>query len=207
MYTDVKLGEYLDALASKAPTPGGGSVAAISGATGAALISMVCNLTIGKEKFKDVEPQVQGILARAESLRADLTALVDEDMSVFGNLMIAYAMPRTTDEEKQTRTALLQERAKGSAMVPFRVAEACAAVMDLSVEAVKVGNPMAISDIGVAVLLAEAGMESAFLNVEINFNIIKDEAFVEDLKQKVASLAAGRADMRTSVLEAVRARM
>ncbi len=207
MYREFLIGDFLDRLASKDPTPGGGGVAAFTGAQGAALISMVCNLTIGKEKFKDIEPQIQDILARAENLRSNLTDLADEDARVFGSFMKVYAMPRTTDEEKQRRTELMQVKSKESAMVPFQILEQSAAVMDLCVEAVEVGNPMAISDIGVAILLAEAALQSAILNVEINFNIIKDEAFVADLRGKVESLASGRTEMRDRVMERVRARM
>lgn len=207
MYADTTIGDFLDRLGSKASTPGGGSVAALSGALGAALVSMVSNLTVGKEKFKDVEPVAQRLLSRADELRAELTRLVDEDTKVLGDLMEAYGLPRTTDEEKQKRAALIQERSKIACGVPIRIAKACCEVMDLTVDGAKVGNPMAISDIGVAVLMAEAGLRAALLNVDINVGAIKDTAFVDDVKRTVAQMVAGRSEMKERILAEVQSKL
>ncbi|MCL5256366.1 MAG: cyclodeaminase/cyclohydrolase family protein [Chloroflexi bacterium] len=207
MYAQTTIGDFLDRLGSKASTPGGGSVAALSGALGAALVSMVCNLTVGKEKFKDVEPVAQRLLNRADELRAELTKLIDDDTKVLGDLMEAYGLPRNTDEEKQKRTALIQERSKIACGVPIRIARACNHLRNLTVEGAKVGNPMAISDIGVAVLMAEAGLHAALLNVDINIGAIKDAAFVEGVKQQVAQMVAGRSEMKESVLAEVKSKL
>src|SRR3954452_473089 len=100
---DQRLGQFLDELASGAPTPGGGSVAALSGAMAAGLITMVCDLTIGKQQYAEFEAQAQSLRARAEALRAELQQLAQADVEVFNNLSAAYKLPRTTEADAASR--------------------------------------------------------------------------------------------------------
>ena len=137
---------FLDELASAASTPGGGGAAALAGAMGAALASMVCNLTIGKEKFADVEPQMKEILVRAENLRVRLTAMMAEDVAAFDTVMAAYRLPKTTGEEKIVRTAAIQEASKKATLVPLAAAHACAEVIDLCRPTAEMGNPNRSAD-------------------------------------------------------------
>lgn len=181
---------FLDELASAAPTPGGGGAAALVGAMGAALTSMVCNLTIGKEKFADVEPRMKEILARAESLRARLDAMMSEDVEAFDTVMAAYRLPKGSDEEKAARSAAIQEASKKATLVPLAAARACAEVIDLCRPTAEMGNPNVVSDAGVAVLCAQAGLKSAALNVLINLGAIKDEAFVAQHRAELDQLLA-----------------
>jgi len=181
---------YLDRLASNSPTPGGGSVAALVGALGAALGSMVANFTVGKEKFAAVEADVQRLLAGCEEARQELSALVQADMAEYGKVSAAYGMPRKTDEEKAARTAAIQQALKDAAEVPLKAAAACHKVLTLNRELVDKGNANLISDAGVSVALALAALECAALNVEINLAFIKDEAFNAQMRGQMGPLLA-----------------
>ena len=122
--TDLTSKDFLTALASSAPAPGGGGGAAMAGALAAALASMVCNLTIGKEKFAAQECEVKALLQEAEQVRQDLLALVEDDAAVFNSFMACYKLPKTTDAEKAARTAAIRKAAKQAAEVPLAIAKA-----------------------------------------------------------------------------------
>ena len=203
MLTEKPVTTFLDELASSAPAPGGGSVAALSGALGAALISMVCNLTVGKKKYADVQEDIQALLAQSEALRKELVELLEADVEVYTEVSKAMKMPRGTEEEKAARTAAMQKALKAATDVPMRVAEACVKVMDLCRPTAEKGNVNAVSDAGVAVLMAEAGLRSAALNVLINLAWIKDEAFVAENRAKLDALLEGKAAMRDEIYDLV----
>lgn len=177
MYIDQPLRHFMDKLASKSPEPGGGSVAALTGALGAALVSMVSNLTLGKEKYKDVQPQIEALLKQSEKLRAEMQDLIQRDTEAYGALSEVYKMPKNTDEEKKARTAKMQEVLKKACEVPFEIGIKSLEVAKLANRAAEIGNVGAVSDAGVAVLLAQACCQSAALNVKININSIKDDAY------------------------------
>ncbi len=170
---------FLDELAGKSATPGGGSAAALMGAQGAALVSMVCNLTIGKPKFAEVETEMQDVLEQAETLRVQLTDLIKADIDVFNRLMSQYALPKESDDEKAIRSAAIQDVLKDATEVPLQCVHACAEVIRLSKIAADLGNPGAVSDAGAAVMAAYGGLKSSALNVYINVASLKDKAFVE----------------------------
>ncbi len=203
MLTQKPVITFLDELASSAPAPGGGSVAALSGALGAALISMVCNLTVGKEKYADVQEDIQALLAQSEALRQELVELLEADVQVYTEVSKAMKMPRATDEEKAARTAAMQKALQAATGVPMRVAEACVQVMDLCRPTAEKGNVNAVSDVGVAVLMAEAGLRSAALNVLINLGAIKDEAFVAGNRAKLNALLEGKPAVRDEIYQLV----
>ncbi len=204
---DKPVTEFLDELASGAPAPGGGSVAALSGALGAALVSMVCNLTVGRKKYADVEPEVKKVLERAEVLRGDLTGFLDEDVAVFNVVAAAMKMPRDTEEQKAARQDTLQAALKNATAVPMKVARACAAVIDLCEPMANMGNANAVSDAGVAVLAAEAGLRSAALNVLINLGWIEDPDFVGQMRVMLNDLLAGRPEMKEQVYRLVESKL
>ncbi|MDI7274670.1 MAG: cyclodeaminase/cyclohydrolase family protein, partial [Anaerolineae bacterium] len=183
MFTDLTINQFLDALASKEPVPGGGSGAALAGSLGAALISMVCNLTIGKKGYEAVDGEMKALLARSEAIRSELPQLLEADTQAYGRVMEAYRMPRATEEEKQAREAVMQERLKEAAEVPLKIAERCSEVVELALPAAKMGNKWAVSDAGVGALLGEASLHSALLNVEINLASIKDGAYVDQMRK------------------------
>jgi formiminotetrahydrofolate cyclodeaminase len=198
---------FLDELASAAPTPGGGGAAALSGAMGAALVSMVCNLTIGKEKFAGVESQMQEIRGKSEALRARLTGMIEEDVAAFDTVMAAYRLPKNSDEEKAARTAAIQQASKEATLVPLAAAHACAEVIDLCRPTAEMGNPNVISDAGVAVLCGQAGLKAAALNVLINLGAIKDETFVAQHRAELDQLLAGHDALANEVYELVKSKL
>jgi formiminotetrahydrofolate cyclodeaminase len=203
MLTEKPVTTFLDELSSSAPAPGGGSVAALSGALGAALISMVCNLTVGKKKYADVQEDIKVLLAQSEALRKELVELLEADVEVYTEVSRAMKMPRATGEEKAARTVAMQKALKAATDVPMQVAEACVEVMELCQPAAEKGNINAVSDAGVAVLMAEAGLRSAALNVLINLAWIKDEAFVTENRAKLDTLLEGKPAMRDEIYELV----
>ena len=202
MIKDKAIQAFLDELASKASTPGGGSAAAIIGAMGAALVSMVCNLTIGKKNYEEVENELKDVLKQAEELRERLTDMVRADVEVFNRVMGAYGMPKETDEEKAARSEEIQAALKAATDVPLECARACAEVIELSKIAADKGNLNVISDAGVAVVAAEAALRSAALNVYINIGGIKDKAFADERAADLENILKGR-NMQTNELDGV----
>lgn len=207
MIEDTTIGKFLDELASSAPTPGGGSAAAIMGAMGAALVSMVCNLTLGKKDYEAVEAQMRAALAEAERLRARLTAMVAEDVSAFDALMAAYKLPRADDPQKLARSQAIQQALKLATDVPLECAAACAEVVALSQRIAAIGNKGVISDAGVAVLAAQAALRSAALNVDINTPSIKDADFVQSRRARLEALTASSAASCEDTVAVVRSRL
>jgi formiminotetrahydrofolate cyclodeaminase len=205
--TDKPVTNFLDELASNAPAPGGGSVAALSGALGAALVSMVCNLTLGKKGYEAVQGDITELLAQSEALRKELTYLLEADVAAYTDYSVAAKMPRTTDEEKASRTKAMQAALKSATDVPLRIAEAAVKVMDLCMPAAEKGNKWAVSDAGVAVLMAEAALRSAALNVLINLGSLKDQDFVADRRAKLDSLLDGKGIMRDEIYDHVVAKL
>ena len=201
MYIDQPMRHFLDKLASKSPEPGGGSVAALTGSLGAALVSMVSNLTLGKEKYKDVQPQVEALLKASEKLRTEIQDLIQKDTEVYGGLSDVYKMPKNTDAEKAARTAKMQEALKLACQVPFEIGLKSLEVARLAQRAADIGNVAAVSDAGVAVLLAQACAQSAALNVKINVNSIKDEAYNKQTWSKMQDVLKQVAALEKSVME------
>ena len=201
--TDKPITNFLDELASNAPAPGGGSVAALSGALGAALVSMVCNLTLGKKAYADVQDDIKDLLAQSEALRQQLTDLLEEDVKAYTGYSKAAKMPRATDEEKAARATAMQAALKVATDVPLSIAETAVKVMDLCMTAAQKGSKWAVSDAGVAVLMAEAALRSAALNVLINLGTLRDQEFVANRRAKLESLLAGRSVMRDEIYDYV----
>lgn len=205
--TDKPVTNFLDELASNAPAPGGGSVAALSGALGAALISMVCNLTLGKKGYDEVQDDMKDLLAQSEALRQELTGLLEADVAAYTAYSQAAKMPRETDEQKAERAKAVQAALVNATDVPMRIAEAAVKVMDLCMPTAEKGNKFAVSDAGVAVLMAEAALRSAALNVLINLGSIKDEEFVAQKRAHLDGLLAGKGTMRDEIYDYVEGRL
>lgn len=207
MLVDKKVCNFLDELASNSPTPGGGSVAALAGALGAALISMVGNLTIGKKKYVDVEEDIKKIISSSEKLRYELSQLVEEDVKVFNNFMATYKMPKETEDEKRIRTEKIQESLIEAAKVPLKVAYKCLDILTLSQEIAEKGNINVVSDAGVAALMADAALHSAILNVKINLKMIKVEKIKEELSSSIKELLLKEKGQKEKVLIMVEGKM
>jgi len=188
MPTKKTLNAVLDELASSSPAPGGGSVAALSGALGAALTSMVCNLTVGKKKYAAVEDEMKKILAQAEEMRGLFTSLIDKDTAAFNKVMEAYSLPKDTDPQKALRTAAIREATKEATMVPLEVMKHCIDALALAQQVAASGNVNSVSDAGVSALMLYAAVESAALNVRINLNSLGDSEFVGWKSEELESL-------------------
>ncbi len=201
MYVEGRIIDFLDKLASSSPEPGGGSASALAAAIGAALVSMVANLTVGKAKYADVQDQVAGLAKDSEAVRARLQELVQEDTEVYGVLAGAFKMPRETDQEKAGRDEAIQEACKGATMVPYAIAEQCLEVARLSEVAADIGNVGAVSDAGVAALIADAAARSAALNVKINLTTIKDSAFNEEKWSGITDILSRTSELKDKVVE------
>lgn len=185
---DKKIKTFLDTLASKSPTPGGGSAAALVGAMSAALLSMVGNLTIGKEKYLDVENDIKRLLEKSEKLRADFEELIEKDIEAFNQFMAVMKLPKETKEQKENRSREMQNALKDAANVPLEIARKSLEVLNICQEVAAKGNKNVISDAGVGTIVAEAAFESAILNVKINSGMIKDEKDKKDLNREIEEL-------------------
>lgn len=179
---------FLDELASGNATPGGGSAAAVMGSMGAALVSMVANLTIGKKGYEAVDGEMRQLLADSEALRQRLVGMVAEDIAAFDSLMASYKMPKATDEEKAVRSAAIQTGLKAATEAPLACARACAEGVRLAARALEHGNLNVISDVGVGVLASWAALRSAALNVNINAPQIKDRAWTDTALTELQAL-------------------
>ena len=200
--TDLTSKDFLTALASSAPAPGGGGGAAMAGALAAALASMVCNLTIGKEKFAAQECEVKALLQEAEQVRQDLLALVEDDAAVFNSFMACYKLPKTTDAEKAARTAAIRKAAKQAAEVPLAIARASYKVLQLAHRLVIIGNPGVITDGACSALLARAALRCAEYNVRINLGLTKDEAYNEQVAAELEKLLKTAEELEKQALAA-----
>jgi formiminotetrahydrofolate cyclodeaminase len=189
--TDQSIDVFLNELASQEATPGGGSVAAMMGAQSAALTSMVCRLTINKVNYENVKTEMEVLLTQSEQLREKLTAMIQADVEVFNRTMVCYRLPKTTDDEKVTRSVKIQQTLKEATIIPLDCVKACVEAIELSRIAADKGSLAVVSDAGVAVMAAYAGLKSAALNVYINTGSIKDKAFTNSIRAELASLLNG----------------
>jgi formiminotetrahydrofolate cyclodeaminase len=191
---------YLERLASDAPEPGGGSVAALVGALGAALVSMVANLTLGREKYADAQDEMVDLEQRAAKLRAELEELVTLDARAYGAVAAALKLPQRGEAQKRERKKVVQAAFKEAALVPEKVALAALEVAKLSLPAAEKGNLHAVSDAGVAALLADAAAQAAALNVRINLAWIEDDAFKKETWARIETVLSEAARLRDIVL-------
>ena len=198
---------FLDELASSSPAPGGGSVAALAGALGAGLTSMVCNLTIGKKKYAEVEGEMKAILAQAEGLRAQFTELIDRDTVAFNKVMEAFGLPKETEPQKALRAAAVREATKEATLVPLEVMKHCIDALALTQRVADQGNPNAASDVGTSALMLHAACSAAALNVRINLKELQDPEFVGWKTEEVDSILKTSAMMLDEIQSAVDARL
>lgn len=199
-YVDGAIRDYLDRLAGESPEPGGGSVAALVGALGAGLVTMVTSLTLGKDKYAAVQGDMADIRERAEKLRARLQELISLDAEAYGEVAAAMKLPKDDEQQKAARATKLQAALKQAVEVPLEIAESAAEVARLSLPAAEKGNDYAVSDAAVAVVLADAAAHSAALNVKINVSWIDDKAFTADRWARIEALLSETGRLRDVVL-------
>ena len=179
--TDLSCTAFAEVLASKAPVPGGGGAAALAGALGVALCSMVGNFTTGKKKYAVYEEDVQRMLAEGETLRARLLELVEADAAAFEPLSRAYAIPK----EDPTRDSVLEEAALNACKAPMEMVSCCGEALLLLEEMLEKGSRLLLSDVGCGALLCKAAMESAAMNVFVNTGSLQDRAVAVGMERQV----------------------
>jgi len=204
---DKSFRKILDESASSAPTPGGGSVSAMVGCLGTAMVAMVGNLTVGKEKYKDYEAQVKVILDKAYAAISKLEKLVDEDMAAFGYFMDVLKMPKETEEQKKDRAEKMQIALKKATDTPLEIARVCLDALKIAEELSTIGNKGAISDVGVGAYVAEAALNSVLLSVDINVPSIKDTEYVAKVNAEKEQLIAEAKSLREKAVSQVQERM
>lgn len=201
-YADISISEFLEELASSSPEPGGGSVAALAGALAAALVSMVANLTVGRESYAAVEDRVSSIRDKADELRATLKELITLDAKAYGAVVLAMQLPKDTEEEKREREHLVQATLTDAARVPLQVADVALNVARLAQPLLEIGNSNALSDAAMAAIMAEAAAQSAALNVKINLVHIEDEEFKTRTWMHAKYVLIETAEIRHEVISA-----
>jgi formiminotetrahydrofolate cyclodeaminase len=201
------LGAFVAELASSAPTPGGGGASALAGALGAALAEMVGQLTVGRPKFQEVEPEVRGALSELEARRAELLRLMDEDAAAYSGVRAAYALPRASDEERAIREAAIQRAVAGAMEPPRRIQAAALDALRLAEVVARVGNPVVASDAGCAAVLAEAAVRCGGLNVLANAVLLHDHAARDAATAEVTARDAQAREMLERALATIHARM
>jgi formiminotetrahydrofolate cyclodeaminase len=201
------LEQFLDALGSSAPTPGGGAASALVGALAAALAEMVAQLTVGRPKYAAVEERAQTVLRETQRMRSVLLALVDEDAQAYGGVAAAYALPKANEDERRVRDEAIQSSLVAAMQPLLRIMERSCDVLRLAGEIAEIGNPTVASDAGCAALLGEAATRAAGLNVMANVVLLRDEQIADEARVQVAALEAQAAELREQALATVRAKM
>jgi formiminotetrahydrofolate cyclodeaminase len=205
---DMGVQEFIEELASNSPAPGGGSVAALAGSLSAALTSMVAQLTANQSGASEQERErMRQVLDQAPSLMHSLGKHVDEDTAAFNRVMDAYRMPKGTGDEREQRSRSIQQALQAAAEHPLRVAGECLQLLDCCRAAVQYGNPNALSDAGVAVLMAHSGVVGALLNVTINLGGIKDPECRERMQAEKDRIAKAADELRREIMETLSARL
>lgn len=180
--------DFIEVLASKAAVPGGGGAAALAGAIGMALGSMVCNLTTGKKKYAQYEEAIQEILVKASKLEEELLSMIDKDAEGFYPLSKAYGLPTSTEEEKKYKAETMEKCLKVACEVPMNIVRLCFDSIKLHEELVDKGSKLAISDVGCGVQCLRAAILSGQLNVIINVNSMSDREYAEKIETECNQL-------------------
>jgi formiminotetrahydrofolate cyclodeaminase len=190
MLVDLTVRKFIETLGSSSPTPGGGSVAALSGAMAFALVEMVARLTVGKKGYEAVNDEMTKIIAEAVKVRDELLADVDRDSAAFDQVTAAFKLPKESAEDKVKRSAAIQDAFKKAAELPLNVARRIAQNMSLIEAVIQRGNKNAASDALSASLQAKAAIAGALANVKINLDSIQDKEFVAAMSSEVTKLEA-----------------
>ena len=201
------LHQFSDELSSDSPAPGGGSVAALAGALGASLSSMVANLTFGKKKWEPLFKQMSQLAEKSQQLKDELIQLIDADTESFKLVMEAFKLPNNSDQQKQARHSAIDSAMKEATNIPFQTLKCCRDIMYLTLEAAKHGNPNSISDAGVGAEMANAGARGAVLNVRINLKDIDDELFCKKMEKDTDNILSETCDLLIDIRETVEAKL
>ncbi len=181
---NISISDFLERLSSDSPTPGGGAVAALTGALSCSLTSMVGNLTYGKKNYEEHWGKSKEIVEETKTLREDFLSLFYEDMEVFTKLMATFGLPRQTEEEKEKRSEAIGQATKKAIEVPLNTMKKSQRAAELALTMAEIGNLNAISDAGIAGEMALSACKSASYNVLINLGFLKDEDYSENIEEQ-----------------------
>jgi formiminotetrahydrofolate cyclodeaminase len=190
MLIEMKLNAFLDRTASSDPVPGGGSISALAAASAAGLVEMVANLTSGGKGFEATKTEMKEISGKAAVFRKKISGCIDLDSEAYNQVILSYKMPKNNEAEAKTRTRAIQAALKHAAEVPLRVASETLKLMTLAEIVLKKGNPNAVTDGLVAVMMARAAILGALYNVKINLKFITDASYVSKLSAQVREMEA-----------------
>jgi len=200
---DQRIGAFLEDLASDSPAPGGGAAAALHVALGAALVGMVCELTLGRPRYADAHERVRVARDRATALRREALDLAERDAAAFGAVAAAYRLPKATPEEQAARTGAVQAALQDAAAPPLATVEAAAEVIRLAEGILEGSNPNVRSDVAVAAMSGRAGLDAGALNVRVNLALLHDEAVVAAAEARLAAVAGPARDLADHVVATV----
>lgn len=200
---EIKCGDFINVLASKAPVPGGGGAAAFGGAIGMALSNMVGNLTIGKKKYAEVEGEIKELIAKGETVVNALMDLIDQDAAVFEPLSKAYGLPKDTPEQIKCKDEALEKCGKEACEVPMEIMRKAYEGILVHKRMGEIGTMIAISDVGCGVTFLKSALIAAKLNVLINFNFIKDKEYVAKNRAEMEELCSDGCRIADETLQLV----
>jgi len=203
----MNLASFADETASESPAPGGGSISAYMGAMGAALGTMVANLSSHKRGWDDRWEEFSDWADKGMYYVKALNKMVDEDTRSFNRVMDAFALPKNNDDEKKDRKEAIQSATRYATEVPFRVMQLALESMDVLESMAKIGNPNSVSDAGVGALAARSAVLGAFLNVKINARDLNDRVFAEGILKQAKEIETLAIDKETRILEIVEAKI
>lgn len=201
------INDFMEVLSSKQPVPGGGGASALAGGLAAALGLMVGNLTVGKKRYAEVETEVISMMERLTAARGEMTRLIDEDGEVFAPLAAAYGLPTGTEEEKEYKAQVMEKNLLAASLVPVRVMELAAELLELLEELEKKGSVMAVSDVGVAAQFARTALTGAVMNVYINTKSMKNREKAEGINDRAAETMDRGVALADRIYECVLARL
>lgn len=204
--TDSSCEDFVFALASSAPVPGGGGASALVGAIGMALGDMVGSLTLGKKKYADVQADIELLKQKASVIEQELLALIERDAEVFEPLSRAYGLPKETAEEQEHKAQVMEAALKEACLVPLSIMERCCEAIVLINEFAQKGTAIAISDAGCGAACCRAALTSASMNVFINTKAMKDRAYAEEINRKANALLEQYIPLSDTIAESVLAR-
>jgi formiminotetrahydrofolate cyclodeaminase len=197
------IGNFTELVAAGTPAPGGGSVAAYCGVLAASLGQMVCNLTIGKQKYAEAEPRLRAVRSELEGLGARLRELIAEDAASFEAVLRAYRLPKDSDEQKAERAAQIQIALQGAVDVPVETAQRGFDILRLLGELADIGNPNALSDVAVGARLAQVAIRGASYNISVNLDSISDRVAADTTREQMK----GMIDQSKTIAEQVEAKL
>ncbi len=203
MLSNLRIKQFLERTASGAPVPGGGSIAALSAAVSASLSEMVANLTIGRKGYEAIENEMKEIAKDAFKYRGKLVHDIDRDSDAFNDVVSAYKLPKSTEENRSNRDRAIQQGLKNAVSVPLSVAKDALRLMELAARVVENGNKNAVTDGAVAAMMARTSVLSALYNVKINLLSITDKAFVKDVAKQIKHMEKHTQEREKEILSAI----